>query len=407
MSNSPVTVLHAVTSDLSLLLLRGQLRFLKIRGFEPIGVCSPGPHVDRARETEEVPVYAVPMQREISPARDVTSLLRLCRLIHRVRPTICNTGTPKAGLLVGLAAWLNLVPCRVYTLRGLRLETAVGLKRRILQLTERIACGCAHRVICVSPSLRRRAIDLGLVSADKAVVLASGSSNGVDISRFVPTPARLAAAEGIRRRHGIPSTAPVIGYVGRFTRDKGLPELIAAFQVVRSECLDAVLMTIGGFESGDSVPAETQAAIDSGQGIVRVEFPADIEGYYLAMDMLVLPTHREGFPNVVLEAQAAAKPVITTYATGAVDSISCDVSGLLVPTADSDALAAAIMKLLKDPLLASKMGQAGRERVENYFRQDIVWGSLAELYSDLLTAQGLPVPQQIGRNNKSESPIAQ
>ena len=220
-----IDVLHAVTSSLSLVLLRGQLGYLKAAGFCPAALSSPGPRVDDMRAEEHIPVFTVQMQREISPARDLLSLLLLWRLLRRLRPAICNVGTPKAGLLVGLAAWFNRVPCRIYTLRGLRLETATGAKRRILHLTERIACACAHRVICVSPSLRQRVVEFGLVRWEKTVILGSGSSNGIDCSRFAPTSDKIARANEIGCELGIEPGHPVVGYIGRFTRDKGVPEL--------------------------------------------------------------------------------------------------------------------------------------------------------------------------------------
>jgi glycosyltransferase involved in cell wall biosynthesis len=313
-------------------------------------------------------------------------------MLRNLRPAICNAGTPKAGLLVGLAAWMNRVPCRVYTLRGLRLETATGLKRRVLLLTERVACGCAHRVICVSPSLRQLAVGLGLVSARKAVVLASGSSNGVDPARFAPTPRKLEKASHIRQTLGIGSGQPVIGFAGRFTRDKGVLELLTAFQLVREKVPNAVLLLVGSYEPGDPVPPKTRAAIESEPNVVTVEFTPNVDLYYLVMDIFVLPTYREGFPNTVLEAQASERPVVTTRATGAVDSVQDGVTGLLVPPGDVSALTDALIRLLLDNDLARCMGRAGGERVLREFRSEVIWNALAVLYREMLEARGLSAP---------------
>jgi glycosyltransferase involved in cell wall biosynthesis len=399
MTEEKIDVLHAVTVSLSLGLMRGQLRYLKNVGFRPAALCSPGFQVEDMRTVESVPVFTVAMEREVSPVADLLSLLRIWRCLRNVRPMICNASTPKAGLLVGLAAWLIRVPCRVYTLRGLRLETARGLKRAVLHVAERIACGCAHRVVCVSPSLRQRAVELGVVRENKALVLRSGSSNGVDPSRFAPTPERLAAAASILRQRGVKPTSRVIGYVGRLTRDKGLPELLIAFGLVQERFPDAILMVIGNYEAGDPVSPETHAAIEKGRGVMHVEFPPEIGPYYLAMDVLVLPTHREGFPNTVLEAQAAERPVVTTYATGAVDSISRNTTGLLVPVGDTNALADALIALMSDPALAQQMGRSGRERVCREFNQETLWQSLVEVYRELLQERGLSLP--LARNSGS------
>jgi len=390
-SGERIDTLHAVTSPLSLVLLRGQLRYLRAAGFHPAALSGPGPFVEQVGLGLSVPVFTVAMEREVSPLHDLASLVRIWRLLRQLRPSICNAGTPKAGLLVMLAAWLARVPCRVYTMRGLRVETARGLTRMILFAAERIACGCAHRVICVSPSLRDRAVKLKLANAHKIVVLGSGSSNGVDVARFVPTPARAARAAEIRHVLKLGSR-PVIGFIGRFTRDKGIAELTTAFDLVRQQFAGASLLLIGSYEQGDAIELEVRARIDAGLGIEVVPFQPDIAPYYLAMDIFVLPTYREGFPNTVLEAQAAERPVVTTKATGAIDSVLDGTSGILVPVGDSRALADAIGKLLANPSIARRMGHAGRERVEHEFRQEIVWGELIDLYRALLQERGLPVP---------------
>ncbi|MBV9499266.1 MAG: glycosyltransferase family 4 protein [Acidobacteriaceae bacterium] len=393
MSGGPVDTVHAVTSSLSLVLLRGQMRYLKAAGFHPAALSGPGPFVAEIGIEESIPLFTVPMEREVSLRKDFLSLWRIWRVLRRIRPLICNAGTPKAGLLVTLAAWLARIPCRVYTLRGLRMETARGWQRSILCLTERIACACAHRVICVSPSLRERAIRLKLVCPKKAMVLGPGSSNGIDVGRFAPTPLRLARASQIRQDLNLGGQR-VVGYIGRFTRDKGVSELVAAFDMLRQRFQDASLLLIGTYEEGDAIDSAVRARIDAGSGILVLPFKAEISPYYLVMDVFVLPTHREGFPNTVLEAQVAERPVVTTRATGAVDSVVDGETGLLVPVGDAVALAKAIGKLLDDPAMRQRMGKAGRERVERQFRQEMLWSQLAELYRVLLRQRGLPVPAE-------------
>ncbi len=167
-------VLIAATSSLACGFYKGVLRHLRSAGFEPFMLSSPGENLLQVSTIEGVSRIGVPMERQIAPIRDLVSLWRLYRTVRRIRPDIVDASTPKAGLLTGVAAWLARVPCRVYTLRGLRLETARGLKRAILWAAEWLACACAHRVVCVSPSLRARAIGLNLVSPEKAIVLAKG-----------------------------------------------------------------------------------------------------------------------------------------------------------------------------------------------------------------------------------------
>jgi len=392
MSRSDISVLHAVTDQVSTVLMRGQLAYLRMNGFDPALLCSPGEQLKQLSTQEGVPIFGVAMRREISPLRDLKAFFKIWRLLRLIRPVICNSGTPKAGLLVGVAALLNRVSCRIYTLRGLRLETAKGLKKIILTIAERIACFSAHRVVCVSASLRERAIALRLVDRSKTVLLGAGSSNGVEVNRFQPTVEKSALAANLRQQLDIHPGQPVIGFAGRFTRDKGLPELVAAFQLIRKELQEAVLLLIGDFEEGDPVPDETRDTINQHPGIRHVRFTSQIELYYLVMNVFVFPTHREGFPNTVLEAQAAALPVITTDATGAVDSIEDGITGVLTPVGDTDRLSKAVLLLLSDSTKLQAMGRLGRERVLRNFQNETVWGEMISLYRIMLEERGYSLP---------------
>ena len=207
-----------------------------------------------------------------------------------------------------------------YTLLGLRCETTSGLKRKLLVLTERIACRCAHRVICVSESLRQKAIELGIVDAERTVVFASGVSSGPMPSdshlhrRFA---ARRANPPGIRN----PAEAPVIGFVGRLTKDKGISELVDAYLELRRRIPELRLLLVGEMEEGEPLPAATRRCLESEQGVLRTGFVEDPADYYHVMDVFAIPTYREGFGNVALEANAAGKPVVAFRATGAADAV--------------------------------------------------------------------------------------
>jgi lipopolysaccharide/colanic/teichoic acid biosynthesis glycosyltransferase/glycosyltransferase involved in cell wall biosynthesis len=376
-------LLVAVTSPLAWNFYWGALKYLRGAGFEPTLLSSPGTGLTQVSAREGVPAIAVSMDREITPLHDLVSLWRIYRTLRRLRPAIVDASTPKAGLLTGVAACLARVPCRVYTLRGLRLETATGFKRALLWATEWIACACAHRVVCVSPSLRAHAISLKLVSPVKATVLGHGSG-GVDLQRYFPVNRASAATESLRHKLGIPPDVPVIGFVGRFVRDKGIRQLVEAFQKLRARYPDLHLLLVGDFEEGNCVEPEIRRYIETESAIIRPGFVSDTAPYYALMDLLVLPTFREGFPGVPLEAQASAVPVVTTRATGAVDSVNDGVTGILVPVGDATTLAEAVGKLLADSELRIRMGQAGRERMEKDFHPEIVWDALVKLYRLLM-----------------------
>jgi lipopolysaccharide/colanic/teichoic acid biosynthesis glycosyltransferase len=398
-------LLNVVTSSLMVGKLPGQLQYLHERGFDVTIVSPGGEGLDQMARLDGVRTVELPMARQIAIFRDVASLWRLVRTIRRLRPAITNVGTPKAGLLAGLAAWMNRVPCRVYTLRGLRFETTNGLKRRLLVCAERLACYFAHRVICVSHSLRDKAIANRLTTSDKTVVFGSGGSNGVDVERFAPAPDTASKAAELRRHLGIPAGAPVVGYVGRLTRDKGIPELVDAFIALGKRFPDLRLLLVGRFEDEDPLPAETRRQIETNAHVIvpghRRHHPEasdlrraeprregwlveDAAPYYAVMNVFVLPSRREGLPNVILEAQAAGKPVVAARATGIVDVVTDGETGLLVPVGSATRLSKAAARLLDDRDLADQLARAGQRRVRCEFRQERIWAALHDEYRALL-----------------------
>jgi glycosyltransferase involved in cell wall biosynthesis len=385
-----------LTSALSAGFFRGQISQLRKAGYQVTLICSPGPQVAEIAD-EGAEFIAVPMEREISALKDLVSVWRLWWALRRVRPDITNVGTPKAGLLGGLAARIAGIPHRVYTLHGLRLETATGWKRRLLTFMERIACRNAHHVRCVSTSLRDRAMQLKLIREEQAYVIGAGSANGIDTAYFRRTPERLKEAEELRRQFNIPGWAQVIGFVGRFTRDKGIAELYRAFVQVKQTFPDARLLLVGDFEEGDPVDEAVRCDLESEPGVIFAGMVKDIPKYYAAMDVLALPTYREGFPNVPLEAQAACVPVVTTRVTGAVDSVLDGVTGTLIPPQDAEALVEALTNLLDNPNKRRSMGEAAACWVEDRFRRELIWEDLTADYDRMLNPKPKRVYQKWGK----------
>jgi lipopolysaccharide/colanic/teichoic acid biosynthesis glycosyltransferase/glycosyltransferase involved in cell wall biosynthesis len=365
-------------------MLRGQCRFLRETGFRVTVVTAPGPDLDAFGCEEGVEAVAVEMAREPSLLPDLRSLWRLFLLLRRLRPDIVEAGTPKAGLLGMAAAWLARVPVRVYALHGLRLETATGAVRWALEAAELGAMGLAHRVLCVSPSLRDRAVELGLLEPAKGAVAASGSANGVDVRRF----------DAAYRR---PPGSRVLGFVGRLTRDKGVEELYTAFRALQRGFPDLKLLLLGDFEAGDPVDPAVRQAIERDTNVARPGFVDDPAPFYSDVDILVLPSYREGLPGVALEAAAAGRPVVAARATGSVDAVADGVTGLIVPPRDAESLAAALAALLQDPARARAMGRAGRARVEAEYSQERLWAAKLALYRMLAAGAGQPVQRALKR----------
>jgi lipopolysaccharide/colanic/teichoic acid biosynthesis glycosyltransferase len=359
------------------------LRYLENAGLSTTMVSAPGKLLTEVSTSQGAASVAVPMEREIRPFHDLVSLWRLYRIINVAQPEVVDVSTPKAGLLGSVAAMLARVPCRVYTLRGLRMETSTGFKRLVLWMAERVACACAHRVVPVSESLRLRAIELKLVTPQKARSLGNGSC-GVDTQRFTPNLRQSEQVAQLRQTLGLIGSENVIGFVGRFVKDKGIRELVEAFRGLSASRPDLRLLLVGDFESGDPVEPDVRQYIESTTKILRPGFVSDTAPYYALMDVFVLPTYREGFPGVPLEAQASEVPVVTTDATGAVNSVQHGTTGLIVPVKDAKALTGAIDTLLRNPAMRADMGHAGRRWVEQAFCPETIWQAHADMYREML-----------------------
>jgi glycosyltransferase involved in cell wall biosynthesis len=248
----------------------------------------------------------------------------------------------------------------------------------MLAAAERLATASAGTVVCVSDSLRQRYLELRLAPAAKTIALEPGSSNGVDVERFRPAAPGEAAA--LRRQLGIPAAAPVVGFVGRLTRDKGVADLVEAFfGTVIEQHPEARLLLVGDHEQGDELSAQVHERLGDPR-VVLTGFVNDTGGFYRAMNVLALPSYREGFPNTPLEAAASAVPVVGYAATGTVDAVVHGESGSLVPVGDRQALAAALVTEIADPGTAMRHGRAGRERVLQSFTRERVWQAWADIY---------------------------
>ena len=384
---------HAIRAEN---LMNGQLTSLRERGFDITVIAAPSESLDVVRERERVATIAISIEREISPVADVRTLAKLCRVFRTLRPDIVNAGTPKAGLLGMIAAKLTGVPVRLYTLRGLRLETTSGFKERLLSTTERVAASCAHQVICVGDSLRQEFVRRRLVAADKTIVLRHGSSNGVNAERFQYSAEQFAQIDQLRTTLGIPADAPVIGFVGRLTRDKGIVDLHEAFTRLLTEFPDLRLLLIGWAEEGDPVPAAVWQSLQEHPQVLCTGAIKDPSLYYGLFDVFVFPSHREGFPNVPMEAAAAGIPVVGYSATGTLDAVVDGVTGTLVPLQDSATLASAVAEYLRNPWQRHQHGEAGRRRALIDFRREDIWQSLADLYGHWLSKRELPLPNSSG-----------
>lgn len=375
-------IVIGVTVDQSFRLLEGFPQFLSREGWDVHLVSSPGAGLEKFSHESGITTHSLPMVRNPSPLRDLVALARWVRLLRRIEPDVVSVGTPKAGLLGSIAGAALRVPNRVYMLRGLRLETATGVGFAVLRFAEQVAARASHRVLAVSTSLRAKAIELNVAPASKIVVLGRGSSNGVDIAAFSRARYALSELQELSLRLGLKPGVPVIGFVGRMSVDKGLQVLTEARKLLSQRGTAHQLLVVGGSDTQPSVATKGED-LRSLSTVYTGHVP-DPEIYFQVMDVLCLPTFREGFPNVVLEAGASGIPTVTTTATGAIDSVVDGRTGLIARVKSAAALSERLEEILTNAEQRERMGRAAFEFVNDHYSREIVWSLTEQFYASMV-----------------------
>ena len=322
----------------------------------------------------------VPMERHISPLRDLRSLWRLVRVFRRERPDMVHSMTPKAGLLCMLAAWITRVPVRVHMFTGLVFPTATGLKRRILMATDRLTCACATHVLPEGEGVKRDLLDNG-ITRKPIKVLGYGNCRGIDLDRFDPTLPEIQAEAAKLRK---PEVFTFIA-IGRLVGDKGINELVAAFSRLNRELPATRLILVGPQEKElDPLSPATLSEIESNPAIEAVGNQADVRPWLAAADCHVLASYREGFPNVVIEAGAMGLPQIVTDINGANEIIINGRNGVIVPPKNADAIHASMSRMATDPAFRSVLAANARPLIASRYEQSYVRRCLKEYYKEIL-----------------------
>ena len=347
-------------------LLNRQIWHIADAGIDLTLVSSPDAELELFH-TVPVRCYPIPMAREPAPLRDLRSLIVLTRFLQRERFDIVHSSTPKAGLLTALAGFLARVPIRIHTFTGQPWMSMRGIVRRLIRAFDFVIGRLDTHLYADSHSQRDFLIAEGLIPADKIRVLGDGSISGVDLQRYDLS--RLAGARAERRAQlGIAATATVIIFLGRVNRDKGIVELVDAFQILCAQHADVHLVLVGPLEpEHDPLPAQTLEKISVDPSIHVVGFQAKPEEYLALADIFCLPSYREGFGSVVIEAGALGLPSVVTRVTGLTDAVVDGETGLIVPPKDVPGLAQALTRLIESPDLRRRMGQAAHQRVIRSF----------------------------------------
>lgn len=351
--------------------------------YDTVAICSPGDGFDEIAPREGVRTIAVPMKRAISPLSDLKSLVRLIKILRREKPDIIHSITPKAGLLAMVAARVAGVPLRIHTFTGLVFPTAKGFRRRLLMFTDRLTSFYATHIIPEGEGVMNDLYAFGITRKPMRV-LGNGNIRGIDLTFYTRTPELIDEAEGIRRTLSIPPEAFVFIFAGRIVADKGIRELITAFESLAGHNPSVHLLLIGDTEpESDPLDYSTVSAMRalcaSGRLSV-VGWQDDIRPWYAAADALVFPSYREGFPNVVIEAGAMSLPSIVTDINGSREIIQNMVNGTIIPAHDAEALLAAMSTFAQQRELTARLASRARDMVASRYEQTFVRNCLKDFY---------------------------
>ncbi|WP_286727564.1 MULTISPECIES: glycosyltransferase family 4 protein [Sphingobacterium] len=376
---SKIRLLQVVNDAFALPFFIGeQFGYFKERDVDQYVACPDSSFLRKYLGKMCIPYFVIPITRSFSPLGDAIAVWKLFKVIKKNHFTHVFGHTPKGAMIAMMAAYLAGVENRVYFRHGLVYETAKGPIRKILIAIEKLTCRLATTIVNVSPSVAARAETDGIKNKLKSILLSKGTCNGVNIDRFSRFNSVAAKeAQFIRQSLGINDEDFVVGFVGRMVRDKGIIDLIEAWQLVHAGDNKMKLVLIGPFEKRDAVPERILAQIGNLKSIIHIDFIEDVTPYYCLMDILVLPSYREGFPTVILEASSMSLPVLTSKATGCVDAIVEGETGLHI-THDPKDIADKIKFYRNNLDVRKQHGINGRQFIITHFQQRVVWEDIAD-----------------------------
>lgn len=364
-------------------LLKGQLRFMNAY-YQVTGISSEGELRPEVEKHEGVEVIPVEMTRTIAPLKDLKSVWALYRIFKKERPFIVHTHTPKAGTVGMLAAKLAGVPHRLHTIAGLPLMEVKGNKRRLLNLVEKATYACATQIYPNSRGLYDIILENKFTKAEKLKVIGQGSSNGIDTAHFNPELFPIHGRPQLREELNLAEDDFVFIFVGRLVTDKGINELLQAFQQLSQQNSKAKLLLVGFLETElDPLSEASLDILKSNTNIVFAGFQKDVRPYFSMADALAFPSYREGFPNVVMQAGAMGVPGIVSDINGCNEIIIEEENGLIIPAKNTDALYRAMCRFVEDQSLLNKLKSNARRMIVERYEQQVVWDAILAEYKSL------------------------
>jgi glycosyltransferase involved in cell wall biosynthesis len=376
-----MNILHVVNVSFVLPYYLGkQIDYFQSKGDKIFIGCSFSKELVDFCESKNVVFIPIPVVRGINPLMDLFALIKLFFFIKKHDISVVVGHTPKGGLLAMLVGFICRVERKFYFRHGLMFETSRGFKRFILVQIERFTGFLADKVICVSRSILKHSNDLKLSESHKNILLNNGTCNGIDaLGKFNPDLVNQDQVDQLRFSLGIDENDFVVGFVGRLVNDKGISELVNAWELIINDFSKVKLLLVGPFESRDGLSEACVTFIRDEISIVHVDYTNNPAIYYCLMDLFILPSFREGFPTVVLEASAMKLPVITTRKTGCIDSIEENITGIFCDI-EPKSIYDGISKFINDKTKIESFGNLGRRRVLEDFSQEVIWDDLFKVY---------------------------
>ena len=366
-------------------LLEGQLRFMS-NYYEVIAISSKGNgnQLEKLAVREGIPTVEVEMTRKITPIKDIMSIIKLFRLFKKEKPFIVHSHTPKAGTTGMIAARLANVPHRLHTIAGLPLMESTGIKRLVLNLVERITYSCATKIYPNSFGLEAFILQQRFAKKSKIKVLANGSSNGIDTNLYSRSHFDDRFKQELNDKLGISENDFVFIFAGRLVKDKGINELVSAFNRLSEERKNIKLLLVGSDEKLlDPLAMDTIEIMENNPNIILPGWVDDVRPYYSISNALVFPSYREGFPNVVMQACSMELPCIVSDINGCNEIIKPYVNGIIIPVKDEDAIYKSMTYILDNKEEVKKMGESSRKIIMDNYEREYVWSKILEEYEEL------------------------
>jgi glycosyltransferase involved in cell wall biosynthesis len=351
------------------------------KGFDVIMISSSGSEIEDLIDQEKCTHIVVPFERKISLYKDILCLIQLIRILHRLKPDIVHTHSPKAGLIGMIAAFICRVPIRLHTIAGLPWINYKGFMYFLMMSLERISARLSTAVYPNSYNLLAILVSKK-IGIQKLKVIGPGTSNGIDLEYFSPgiEQVQKRAKELIDSRN-IKKDALVWVYIGRIVNDKGIGELIDSFIRLKEKFPNDELWLVGEEEPDlDPLSPHHVEILQTSDSIVKWGFHPDVRPFLSASKLLVFPSHREGFPNVPLQAACMQCAMILTDINGCNEIVENQINGLLVPFNNASRLYEAMHRLREDSVLRLKISSNARDAVSNKYAREVIWNAILNEY---------------------------